>query len=320
MTCDFSIVSPVYLSAELVPLLVDRVMAAARGVSENFELILVDDGSPDEAWGRILAACATDCRIRGVRLTRNFGQQNAITAGLIHARGQRVIVMDADLQDDPSYIPALLARAEAGYEVVLTRKKTREYGALRNGITLFYYKIFNTLADVPAGDGHIGGFSLISRRVVDAYLKLPDYQRDYLLLVRWMGFRTSVLEVTHAVRPAGRSSYTPLRLARYALQSLTSHSTALLRLAVAIGFAYVVVAAMGIVYLVVGHFNQSYRPGWASTVVLILGSTGTILMAIGVLGVYLGNIFDQVRGRPWFLVGETANLEPSAPAPRAPGN
>lgn len=318
MTCEFSIVSPVYQSAELVPLLVERVLAAARRISEDFELILVDDGSPDDAWSRILAACASDPKIRGVRLTRNFGQQNAITAGLQHARGRQVIVMDADLQDDPNDIPALLARAREGYDVVLTRKRTREYGALRNRITLVYYTIFNLLADVPAGDGHIGGFSLISRRVVDAYLKLPDYQRDYVLLVRWMGFRTSVLEVTHAPRPLGRSSYTPLRLARYAVQSLTSHSTVLLRLAVAIGFAYVAAAFLGIAYLMVSYFTHSYRPGWASTVILILGSTGTILMAIGVLGVYLGNIFDQVRGRPWFLVGETVNVEP--PSSRAPGS
>lgn len=317
MPCEFSIVSPVYLSAELVPLLVERVRQAAERVSGDFELILVDDGSPDDAWQRILAACSSDQRIRGLRLTRNFGQQNAITAGLMHARGSQVIVMDADLQDNPDDIPALLARAKEGYDVVLTRKKVREYGALRNRITLLYYRIFNLLADVPAGDGHIGGFSLITRRVVDAYLKLPDYQRDYLLLVRWMGFRTSLLEVTHVPRPLGRSSYTPFRLARYAVQSLTSHSTVLLRLSVGVGFAYVAVAAMGIVYLVIGYFTQSYRPGWASTLVLILGSTGTILMAIGVLGVYLGNIFDQVRGRPWFLVGETSNFEP--PAPREPG-
>lgn len=310
MPCDLSVVAPVFLSAELVSQFVGKTSQAVQRVTTEYEIILVDDGSPDDAWHQILKSCAADRRVRGVRLTRNFGQQNAITAGLVHAQGRRVVVMDADLQDDPEDIPTLVARADEGFEVVLTRKKTRSYSALRNSVTLTYYRIFNLLADIPAGDGHIGGYSLISRRVVDAYLKLPDYQRDYLLLIRWMGFPASVVEVEHAHRPLGRSAYTPLRLARYALQALTSHSTMLLRLAVAIGFGYVAVALAGIVYLVVGYFTQDYRPGWASTVVLILGSTGTILMAIGVLGIYLGNVFDQVRGRPWFLVNETANVEP----------
>jgi len=312
MPCELSIISPVYRSAELVPPLVGRVVAAALETKASFELILVDDGSPDGAWEQILAACRQDARVKGVRLTRNFGQQNAITAGLAQAAGQYLVVLDADLQDDPAYIPALWQRAHEGFEVVLTRKATREYGALRNAVTAAFYRLFNLLADVPAGDGHIGGYSLITRRVADAYLQLPDYHRDYLLLIRWMGFRTSILEVAHAPRPSGRSAYTPLRLLRYAVQSLTSHSTLLLRLAVAVGFIYVLAAALGIASLIVGYFFYDYRAGWASTIVLLLGSTGIILMAIGVLGIYLGNIFDQVRGRPCYLVGETANLSPPA--------
>ena len=316
MSCELSIISPVYRSAEFVPLLVEKIVAAAVTATGSFELILVDDGSPDGAWAQIQTACNRDTRVRGVRLTRNFGQQNAITAGLAHATGQYLVVLDADLQDDPAYIPALLQRAREGFEVVLTRKATREYGAMRNAVTALFYRLFNLLADVPAGDGHIGGYSLITRRVADSYLQLPDYHRDYLLLIRWMGFRTSVLDVTHAPRPSGRSAYTPLRLLRYALQSLTSHSTLLLRLAVALGFFYVLAAALGIAYLLASYFFYDYRAGWASTIVLLLGSTGVILMAIGVLGIYLGNIFDQVRGRPCYLVGETANLPP--PPSRVP--
>jgi dolichol-phosphate mannosyltransferase len=144
--------------------------------------------------------------------------------------------------------------------------------------------------------------------VAEAYLRIADYQRDYLLLIRWLGFPTSVIDVVHEPRPQGRSSYTLARLVRYAFHSITSHSTVLLRLSVAVGFAYVIAAALGILYLVVSYFFYDYRAGWASTIVLLLGSTGVLLMAIGVLGVYLGNVFDQVRGRPWYLVGETANL------------
>jgi polyisoprenyl-phosphate glycosyltransferase len=318
MSCDLSIVSPVYKSAELVPLLVERLLAAARAATDSFEIILVDDGSPDDAWIRITAAAEGDQRVRGVRLTRNFGQQNAITAGIAHATGRHVVVIDADLQDDPIYIPAMLDRAREGNDVVLTRKASREYGTVRNVVTRIFYQLFNLLADQPAGDGHIGGYSLISRRVVDAYLRLPDYHRDYLLLIRWMGFKTTILDVNHAPRFSGRSAYTPIRLLRYALQSLTSHSTLLLRLSVGIGFVYFTASAIGIAYLVVSYFIHDYRAGWASTVVILLGSTGIILMAIGVLGIYLGNVFDQVRGRPCYLVGESVNLPSGKPQDRAP--
>jgi glycosyltransferase involved in cell wall biosynthesis len=318
MPCELSIVSPVYCSGELVPPLVARIVAAAQTAAQSFEIILVDDGSPDQAWVRIAAAAAADPRVRGVRLTRNFGQQNAITAGIAHAQGSHIVVLDADLQDNPAYIPELLGRAREGYDVVLTRKATREYGIIRNFITLVFYRVFNLLADIQAGDGHIGGYSLITRRVGDAYLGIADYQRDYLLLIRWMGFRTSVIEVIHEARPRGRSSYTPLRLARYAFHSITSHSTVLLRLAVAVGFLYFVASVAGIIYLIGSYFFHDYRAGWASTIVILLASTGIILMAIGVLGIYIGNVFDQVRGRPLYLVAETVNPPPPNQPHRAP--
>lgn len=302
-----SIVSPVFQAEQIVPNLVERILEETRRVTDDFEVVFVDDGSSDGSWERITRACARDPRVKGVRLTRNFGQQNAITAGLACARGDYVIVMDCDLQDDPRYIPALVAKAREGYDVVLARGQTREYGWMRNVLTRAFYLILRITGDLPQVDPHVHGFSLISRRVVNAFLRLEDYRRDYLMLVLWMGFRHAILPVEHAPRFAGRSSYSWAKLVQHAAAAISSHSKSLLKLAVAVGFTYVAAAAIFAVYLVISYFVHGYRAGWASTMVMLLGSTGVILLAVGVAGIYIGNIFDQVRRRPLFLIQETVN-------------
>lgn len=305
-----SVVTPVYCAEEIVGMLVERIIEKAQCVTDDFEVILVDDGSLDGSWERIIGACSCDARIKGVRLTRNFGQQNAITAGLAYARGNYVIVMDCDLQDDPQYIPELVNKAREGYDVVLTRRQTRAYGWSRNLVTGIFYRILKLTGDLPVVDSNLHGYSLVSRRVVEAFMRLEDYQRDYLMLVQWMGFRQSILPVEHATRFAGTSSYTWAKLIRHATAAISCHSKSLLKLAIAFGFAYMTAATAFAVYLVVSYFVHGYRAGWASTMVIILASTGVILLAIGVEGIYLGNIFDQVRRRPLFLVQQTLNQSP----------
>lgn len=303
-----SIISPVYGAAEILPVLVQRILLSALEVTSDFEIILVEDGSPDDSWRRILALCATEPRVKGIQLTRNFGQQNAITAGLAHAQGAYVVVMDCDLQDDPRYISTLIARAREGYDVVLTCRQKREYSRLRNGITHAYYKLMQLTGDLPRVDASINGYSMISRRVVDAYLSIADYRRDFLMLVQWMGFKHAEIAVEHSPRYAGESSYTWAKLIRHAVDTITAHSQALLKVSVAIGFAYVIAAMCATTYLVVSYFVHGYRAGWASTMVLLLASTGLILLSIGIVGIYIGSIFDQVRGRPSYLVQEMVNF------------
>jgi len=307
-----SIVSPVYGAAGLLDELVDRVVRAAGEVTADFEFILVDDGSPDGAWTHIVAAGRRDSRVKGIRLTRNFGQHRAIAAGIAHARGDFVIVMDCDLQDDPRYIPALVAKAREGHDVVLTRKRERRHSWLRNLGARAFFRVFNLLADRGAGDPRLGGYSLLTRHAADAYRRIADVNRHHLLLLSWIGIPPAVVEVEHLARPRGRSAYTTIKLLRHALEGITSQSTKLLKAAVAIGFAYFFAAIIGVVYLVAGYFIHGFRAGWASTFVLLLGSTGLILMAIGVLGIYVGSVFDQVRARPLYLVHETSNLPPPA--------
>ena len=302
-----SIVSPVFRAAPLVDDLVMLVANAAALVTQDFEIILVD-ASEDESWARITAAAERDPRVKGILLSRNFGQHHAITAGLANARGEHVIVMDCDLQDDPRYIPALVAKAEEGFDVVATRRERRQSWIRKLGAALFFH-VYNALADNRPADSGVSGYSLITRKVVDSFLRINDAHRQYLMIINWMGFRHAIIPVNRLSRPAGRSSYNLRRLVRLGLAGITSQSNRLLHVAVAIGFIYVAAAAIGIACLVAGYLSHGYLQGWASTIVLLLGSTGLILLGLGILGIYLGNVFDQVRGRPLYLVRDYRNFK-----------
>lgn len=303
-----SIVSPVYGSAAIVVPLVERIIAAVEPITADFEIVLVEDGSPDDSWAQIAAVAHREPRIHGLRLARNFGQHAAITAGLAHARGTHVVVMDCDLQDDPSFIPALLAKAQEGFDIVLTRKSNRRHAWHRNLGAQWFVALINLLSGQRLADPQIGGYSILSRPVVDAFLRIRDIHRHYLSILGWLGFRTAVIPVEHHPRHSGSSSYTFRRLLRHAIEGITSQSTVLLKFAIGIGFAYFCGALASATYLCVRYFFHGFLPGWASTVVLLLSSTGLILMAIGILGIYIGNIFEQVRNRPLFLVQEQVNI------------
>ena len=302
-----SIISPVFHSAPIVDDLVRRITAAASSVTEDFEIILIDDASPDDSWVRIVAAGANDYRVKGIRLTRNFGQHQAITAGLANAHGDYVIVMDCDLQDDPRYIPTLVGKAKEGFDVVLTRRERRQSWT-RKMCAKMFFRVFNALTDSSPVDSRIGGYSLISRKAVNSFLRFADVHRQYLLIVSWMGFKQATVSVDQNYRAAGRSSYTFRRLIRIAQDRITSQTTKLLQISIGIGFAYVVAAVIGIACLINGYFHHGYLTGWASTIVLLLASTGLILVGIGILGIYLGNVFDQVRAHPLYLVQEHSNF------------
>ena len=305
-----SIVSPVYGSAGIVAPLVERIVAAVAPLTAEFEIVLVEDGSPDDSWAQIAAVASREPRVRGLRLARNFGQHAAITAGLAHTRGEYVVVMDCDLQDDPAYIQALLAKAREGFDIVLTRKANRRHARHRNLGARGFAAVFTLLSGHRQADPQVGGYSILSRQVVDAFLQIKDVHRHYLLILGWLGFRTTVVPVEHKPRHSGRSSYTFRRLLRHALEGITSQSTLLLKFAVGIGFIYFCSSVAGATYLCISYFLHGFRAGWASTVVLLLASTGLILMAIGILGIYIGNIFEQVRNRPLYLVQDRINLPP----------
>src|SRR5216110_1079281 len=177
-----SIVAPVFRSDAIVPEYVRRTCEGAAKVTQHFELLLVEDGSPDDSWSAIVRECDRDPRVKGLQLSRNFGQQPAITAGLAHARGRYVVVMDSDLQDDPDYIQDLYQKALEGFDIVFARKRIRRFGLWRNLSTRLYYALFRWLAAVDY-DAHIGAYSIVSRRVVEAFLQFGDYRRGYVIVL-----------------------------------------------------------------------------------------------------------------------------------------
>lgn len=302
-----SVVSPVYRAEEIVDELVRQVTLALERVTPHFEIILVEDGSGDGTWPRIAAACAADPRVKGIKLSRNFGQHYAITAGLEHARGGHVVVMDCDLQDDPAFIPDLYAKAREGYDIVLTSKPERAHGLAKKFFARIFARSLKWMAGGGSPDWLVGGYSMLSRRAVEALLRIQDVHRHYLGMIRWLGFPVAHVPVVHRPRLRGRSSYNAAKLIRHAIDGWVSYSNRLLYISVALGFSFLVTAIVLVALIFVVYFVRGFAPGWPSLVVLILTCTGVLLMSVGVLGIYIGKIFDQIRARPLYIVEQTLN-------------
>ncbi|MFN8389610.1 MAG: glycosyltransferase family 2 protein [Bdellovibrionota bacterium] len=307
---DISVVSPVYRAAAIVEELVFRLKSVLEPITPRFEIVLVEDGSPDSSWEQMAKASASDPRVKSIKLSRNFGQHYAITAGLFHARGSYVVVMDCDLQEDPRYIPELLAKARAGCEVVLTQKRKRAHSSFKNTTATAYNALCSWLSDssLTQGSDEVGTFSLLSRKVVNEFLRIQDYHRHYLLVVRWLGFSTEFVEIDHAERFEGKSSYSVRKLVEHAINGVVSQSTKLLRVSITLGFMFCAASLCAIIVIVAAYFLHGFKEGWPSIAVLILFSTGVNLLSLGVVGLYLGKTFEQVKGRPLFIVDKTLNL------------
>jgi dolichol-phosphate mannosyltransferase len=305
-----SIVAPVFRSDTIVPEFVRRACAGAAKVTDDFELLLVEDGSPDNSWSAIVHECDRDPRVKGLQLSRNFGQHPAITAGLAHARGEYIVVMDSDLQDDPVYIPELYRKALEGFDIVFARKRIRRFGLLRNLTTRLYYAIFRWLASVDY-DQHIGAYSLITRRVVDAFLQFGDYRRGYVIVLGWLGFRRSHVDVEHRDRPVGRSSYSTWGLVAHAITIALAYSDKPLRMSIYFGLGLSTLSFLLGILLAIWYFTSNVGQlalGWTSIIITNLFLSGLLLTSLGVVGLYIGRIFEQVKQRPIFVVRETRNI------------
>ena len=305
-----SIVAPVFRSDALVPEYVRRTCEGASKVTADFELLLVEDGSPDNSWSAIVRECDRDPRVKGLQLSRNFGQQPAITAGLAHARGRYVVVMDSDLQDDPAFIPALYDKALEGFDVVFARRRIRRFGPIRNMATRLYFAIFRWLASVDY-DQHIGAYSIITRPVVEAFLQFGDYRRGYVVVLNWLGFRRSHVEVEHRERPIGRSTYSTFALIHHAATIAVTYSDKPLRVSIYFGLVLSMLSFLLAIWLAINYFRSNVGQlalGWTSIIISHLFLSGLLLTSLGIVGLYIGRIFEQVKDRPIFVVRETRNV------------
>jgi polyisoprenyl-phosphate glycosyltransferase len=301
----------VYACEGALPELHRRLTETLAWTRGSYELVFVEDRGPDCSWKALRELAERDPHVRAFRLSRNFGQHLAITAGLAHARGRWVVVMDCDLQDPPEEIPRLYAKASEGFEVVLARRSRKRASFFRRWASSFYFFLLNTFAGTSIDPGH-GSFSIISRKVVDAYLKFKDRDRHYLFVLYWLGFDRASIEYGHAERAAGRSSYTFRRLVGHAVGGMFFQTTVLLRWIIYVGFT-VALAGMGLaVTLVTLYFVNRPPAGYTSLAVLILLVGGFIIMSTGVAGLYVGKIFEQVKGRPLYVVDRRAGQPPDA--------
>lgn len=304
---EISIVSPVYGAAEVLHVLVDRINEEVAPLTSSYEILLVEDGSPGADWQVIREICARQPKVRGVKLTRNFGQQVAICAGLSLARGTYVVVMDCDLQDNPKFIPDLIAKARDGFDVVWAERGRRGHGLAKNLQATVFHFLFSVLSSIDRSDPAIGSFSVLSRLAVDSYLDVAETNTPYNVVVGWLNLKTSRVPVKHESRATGRSSYTFAKLVRHALVGLAASSDRLLLASVSVGLAFVVASMVGALAAVVRYALHGARPGWTSLTVLISLSTGLILLSTGVLGIYLGKVIELVRDRPAFRFEEILN-------------
>jgi dolichol-phosphate mannosyltransferase len=296
-----SVVVPVYNEEENLPLLHERVRRALSTV-DSFEIVFVDDGSRDGSVSVISDLQSRDPSIRLVRFSRNFGHQAALSAGLDHARGDAVILMDADLQDPPELLPELLNQWEAGYDVVYAVRQKREEGLFKRASARLYYRMLRKVADVDI-PVDTGDFCLMDRKVVEVLRKLPERNRFLRGLRSWIGFRQVGVAYERPARHAGEVKYTLRKMFKLASDGIMAFTSMPLRLA---SFLGVLTAAAGMAYMVVALFDRFVRhsttQGWASLVAVVLVVGGAQLIVTGVLGAYIARIYEETKARPMYIV------------------
>ncbi len=300
-----SVVVPVYKSAESLEELAQRLATSLSIVTADFEVILVNDGSPDNSWEIISNLSTSDDRFFGIRLSRNFGQHPAITAGLNYSSGEWVVVMDCDLQDRPEEIPKLFAKAQEGFEQVVATRNQRQDSWLKRSTSRWYVHLLSYLSGQSINPA-VGNFGIYHRCVVNVITSLKEQGRNFGLLAMWAGFRRSELEVEHVARPYGESSYTLRDLLKLGILGILSHSDKPLKLTVKLGAYLGLFSLFGAFWIVLRQVVWGHSPvGWSSVMVSLSFMTGVLLGSIGVAGLYIAQIFDEVKERPTSVVWQT---------------
>lgn len=307
-----SIVIPVYKAEGCLDELYKRLRASLETITTDFEVLLVEDCGGDRSWPMIVDLAGRDARVKGIHFSRNFGQHYGITAGLDHCDGDWVVVMDCDLQDRPEEIPRLYAKAQEGYEMVLARRGERKDPVLKRFTSSLFYRLFSYLADVQY-DGQTGNFRIMSRKVATNFRAMRERLRFFGGLVGWMGFSTTSIDVQHDDRFAGQTSYTLRKLWKLASETIIAYSDKPLRLSIRFGFFTSLMAFFGGAYVVYRALVYGTPiMGWSSLIVSLYFLGGAIIAILGILGVYLGKAFDEVKRRPLYIISDTTFDDASA--------
>ncbi|QOV90473.1 glycosyltransferase family 2 protein [Humisphaera borealis] len=310
-----SVVVPCFNEKDVIRVTHQRLSSTLSEIGHAFEIIYVDDGSRDTTLEILREMQLADSNVRVVALSRNFGHQVAVTAGVSNARGEAVILIDADLQDPPEVIVEMVRLWRTGVDVAYGQRTDRPgETAFKRFTAKLFYRLINRMSDVSI-PVDTGDFRLMSRRVVDALLSMPERDRFVRGMVSWVGFRQVAVPYRREPRFAGESKYPILKMVRFATDGLLSFSLTPLRVSTGIGFAAAVLAAFGILYaLILRLFTNVWVSGWTLLFIAVLFFSGVQLLSVGIIGEYLGRVYREVKRRPLFLVGERLGFDPDSHA------
>lgn len=309
---EISVITPAYRCRDCIPELYRRLSETLQHLVDDYEIVFVDDGSPQNDWDVIFEIARRDPRVKAVKLSRNYGQHYAITAGLDHAAGKWIVVMDCDLQDQPEEIKKLYLKAQEGFDIVFARRHQRIDSLYRKLSSFLFTKLYSYLGDIQV-DNSIANFSISSARVIEYVKKFRERSRSFPIFLNAVGFQRAFVDVDHAARFAGESSYNFAKLFDFAIQCIVSRSNKPLRLSIRFGFLLSILSVLSGCFFVFRYFYFGVAvAGWTSLAVLLCFLGGLGFANLGILGLYLGKVFDEVKDRPLYCVEQTLNLEEAA--------
>ena len=304
-----SIVSPVYNAEKIIDELCNRLIANLSKLTDAFEIILVDDNSSDDSWKKIKENTLKDHRIKGYLLSRNFGQHHAITAGIDKVNAEWVVVMDCDLQDRPEEIVGLYNKATKGFDIVLAARKNRKDNFFKKATSKTFYLILSFLSGMEF-NGEVGNFGIYHKNVVDNIKELREPFRFFVSSVKWIGFNSTTVNVEHDIRFEGKSTYNYKKLISLGVNIIISYSNKPLNIMIFTGISFAFISLLFIAYnfylKFIGHITEL---GYTSIISSIWLLAGVILSSTGILGIYIGKIYDGIKNRPLYIISEKATNE-----------
>jgi dolichol-phosphate mannosyltransferase len=299
-----NVVVPLYREESLVEELHSRVTEALKKISTDYKIILVDDGSDDLTWQKISEISQTDEKVKGLRLSRNFGHHYALTAGLHETDADWIVVMDGDLQDRPEVIPDLWNKAQEGYDVVFVSRMRRPEGLIYRAAQKLFYAGLRRLSGIKF-DSTQANFSIVSRKVIDAYKSFGENARFYNSTITWLGFNRASVSAEHGTRHSGRPSYTLRKRFQLAGDIIFSYSDRPLKFSIYLGLFMAAMAFSYLFWVLIGALTWGFTvEGWSSVMAGIFLTGGMILVVLGITGIYIGRIFREVKNRPLYVIGE----------------
>ena len=299
---DISVVLPCYKPAYFIPELYTKLKKTLLSLDISYEIIFIDDASPDNDWNKIQTISQQDSHIIGIQLSRNFGQHSAIYAGLTETKGKWIVVMDSDLQDDPQLISLLYQKALEGFDSVFAKRSIQKESWFKVQTSKLFYKTLNYLTDIKT-PYNIGNFGIFNRKVINSILEMKDYKRNFVVMANWVGYKSTSIDTYRQSRSNGKSTYSLSKMCSLGLSTIVYFSNKPLTLIVQTGFLISFISVLFVIYFIAKKILIGTAiSGWTSLIVSIFIIGGIQISLIGIIGIYIGQIFYQTKKRPSFII------------------